>query len=97
MKKFIYFFLFVNLVIQAFTTSNSEIDYQFHKFTHTHGKQYSSIEEFEKRFQVSFKNVYGKVIDPLLNEGLITFNQNQMALSRKGLFIADSVILKFLA
>jgi oxygen-independent coproporphyrinogen III oxidase len=55
------------------------------------------IEEFEKRFQVSFKNVYGKVIDPLLNEGLITFNQNQMALSRKGLFIADSVILKFLA
>jgi len=37
------------------------------------------------------------VIDPLLCEGLITYNQNQMALSRKGLFLADSVILKFLA
>jgi oxygen-independent coproporphyrinogen III oxidase len=55
------------------------------------------IEEFENRFQISFKNVYGKVIDPLLNDGLITLNQNRMALSRKGLFLADSVILKFLA
>ena len=55
------------------------------------------IEEFENRFQISFKKVYGKVIDPLLNDGLITLNQNRMALSRKGLFLADSVILKFLA
>jgi oxygen-independent coproporphyrinogen III oxidase len=55
------------------------------------------IEDFENRFQVSFKTVYGKVIDPLLEEGLITFNNNRMALSRKGLYIADSVILKFLA
>ena len=55
------------------------------------------IEEFENRFQISFKKVYGKVIDPLLNEGLITLNQNRMALSRKGIFLADSVILKFLA
>ena len=55
------------------------------------------IKDFENRFQVSFTNVYGKVIDPLLCEGLITYNQNQMALSRKGLFLADSVILKFLA
>lgn len=56
-----------------------------------------AIEDFENRFQVSFKNVYGKVMDPLLNEGLITLNQNRMALSRKGLYLADSVILKFLA
>jgi oxygen-independent coproporphyrinogen III oxidase len=56
-----------------------------------------SIEKFEKRFQVSFKKVYGNVIDPLLSDGMITINQNRMALSRKGLFLADSVILKFLA
>ena len=56
-----------------------------------------TIEDFENRFQISFNKVYGKVIDPLLNEGLITINQNHMALSRKGLFLADSVILKFLA
>ena len=56
-----------------------------------------AIEDFEKRFQVSFKKVYGKVIDSLLNDELITLNQNQIALSRKGLYLADSVILKFLA
>jgi oxygen-independent coproporphyrinogen III oxidase len=56
-----------------------------------------AIEDFESRFKVSFKTVYGKVIDPLIKEGLITFNNNRMALSRKGLYIADSVILKFLA
>ena len=56
-----------------------------------------AIEDFEKRFQISFKKVYGKVLDPLLSEGLITLNQNHMALSRKGLYLADSVILKFLA
>ena len=55
------------------------------------------IEEFENRFQISFQKVYGKVIDPLLEEGLITLNQNRMALSRKGIFLADSVILNFLA
>ena len=55
------------------------------------------IEEFEDRFQISFKKVYGNVIDPLLEDGLITLNQNRMALSRKGLFLADSVILKFMA
>ncbi len=55
------------------------------------------IEEFENRFQISFKKVYGNVIDPLLDDGLITLNQNRMALSRKGLFLADSVILKFMA
>ena len=55
------------------------------------------IEEFENRFQISFQKVYGKVIDPLLEEGLITLNQNRMALSREGIFLADSVILNFLA
>jgi oxygen-independent coproporphyrinogen III oxidase len=55
------------------------------------------IEEFETRFQISFKKVYGKILDPLLSDGLITLNQNRMVLSRKGIFLADSVILKFLA
>jgi oxygen-independent coproporphyrinogen-3 oxidase len=56
-----------------------------------------SIDVFEKRFQVSFLKVYGKAIESLLNQELITFNQNRIALSRKGLFLADSVILKFMA
>jgi len=56
-----------------------------------------SIDVFENRFQVSFQKVYGKILEPLLNQELITFNQNRIALSRKGLFLADSVILKFIA
>jgi len=56
-----------------------------------------SVDAFEKRFQVSFQKVYGKVLAPLLNQELITFNQNRIALSRKGLLLADSVILKFMA
>jgi oxygen-independent coproporphyrinogen-3 oxidase len=55
------------------------------------------IDVFENRFQVSFQNVYGKAVESLLNQELITFNQNRIALSRKGLFLADSVILKFMA
>ena len=56
-----------------------------------------SVDTFERRFQVSFQKTYGKVLDSLLNQELITFNQNHIALSRKGLFLADSVILKFMA
>ena len=56
-----------------------------------------SILDFEKRFQISFDSVYGKILDPLVEEGLITLNQNRISLSRKGIFIANSVILKFLA
>ena len=56
-----------------------------------------SIDAFENRFQVSFQQVYGKTIEPLLQQKLITFNRNSIALSKKGLFLADSVILKFLA
>ena len=56
-----------------------------------------SIDVFENRFEVSFQKVYGKIIEPLLKQELITFNQNRIALSRKGLFLADSVILKFIA
>lgn len=56
-----------------------------------------SIDIFEKRFQVSFQKVYGNVIESLLSQELITFNQNRVALSKKGLFLADSVILRFMA
>ncbi len=56
-----------------------------------------SIDTFENRFQISFQKVYGKVVESLLNQELITLNQNRIALSKKGLFLADSVILKFMA
>ena len=56
-----------------------------------------SIDDFEKRFQISFHKVYGKTLDQLFNQELITLNKNHIALSKKGLFLADSVILQFMA
>ena len=55
-----------------------------------------SIDAFERRFQVSFDKVYGKTLDQLFHKELITYNQNRIALSKKGLFLADSVILQFM-
>ena len=55
-----------------------------------------SIDMFENRFQVSFQKAYGNVLDSLLKQKLVTLNQNRIALSKKGLFLADSVILKFM-
>jgi len=56
-----------------------------------------SIDAFERRFQVSFDKLYGKTLDQLFHKELITYNQNRIALSKKGLFLADSVILQFMA
>jgi oxygen-independent coproporphyrinogen III oxidase len=56
-----------------------------------------AIRPFEERFQTSFDAVYGDVVSPLLQKNLITLDKNRIALSPKGLFLADSVILEFMA
>lgn len=56
-----------------------------------------AIDRFEERFQTSFDKVYGNVVDSLLEKDLITVDRNRLALSPKGLFLADSVILEFIA
>ena len=56
-----------------------------------------SIDRFEKRFQTSFHKVYGNIVASLLEKNLITLDRDRIALSRKGLFLADSVILEFIA
>ena len=55
------------------------------------------IQPFEERFQTSFDKIYGNVVSPLLEKNLITLDKNRIALSPKGLFLADSVILEFMA
>jgi oxygen-independent coproporphyrinogen III oxidase len=56
-----------------------------------------AIQPFEERFQTSFDKVYGDVVSPLLQKNLITMDKNRIALSPQGLFLADSVILEFMA
>ena len=55
-----------------------------------------SIHQFEKRFQTSFRNLYGNIISTLKKKELVTIEENHLRLSKKGLFLADSVILEFI-
>jgi oxygen-independent coproporphyrinogen-3 oxidase len=55
-----------------------------------------SIMKFEDRFQTSIKSIYGDVIASLKEKELITIEQGQLRLSKKGLFLANSVILEFI-
>jgi len=56
-----------------------------------------AIPPFEERFQTSFHKTYDQVISSLTEKNLITLEDNRIALSPKGLFLADSVILEFMA
>jgi oxygen-independent coproporphyrinogen-3 oxidase len=50
---------------------------------------------FEKRFGCSIESVYPALLQVLADERLLTVNENAIALSEKGLLLADSVIENF--
>ncbi len=54
------------------------------------------IDAFESRFQTSFYDTYRSELDTLLQKDLITLEKNTCALTSKGLYLADSVILEFM-
>ena len=54
------------------------------------------IEDFENQFNEPFLEKYQSIINELLNENLITFNNNALALSKNGLLFADTIIEKFI-
>ncbi|MCH8208546.1 MAG: ATP-binding domain-containing protein, partial [Nitrospinae bacterium] len=56
-----------------------------------------SMDQLEKRFRISFREVYGKVLSALSGKNLISIDQDRITLTRKGLFLADSVILEFIS
>ena len=56
-----------------------------------------SMDQLDKRFRISFKEVYGKVLSALSGKNLISIDQDRITLTRKGLFLADSVILEFIS
>ena len=55
-----------------------------------------SIHQFERRFQISFKNLFGNITSSLKEKGLISVEKDNLRLSKNGLFLADSVILEFI-
>ncbi len=52
--------------------------------------------DFAGRTGFSLTELYGDVIDRLCHLGLLSMRQNRLRLTRKGLFVADSVMMEFL-
>ncbi|MFQ5483487.1 MAG: coproporphyrinogen-III oxidase family protein, partial [Nitrospinaceae bacterium] len=55
-----------------------------------------SLARFEQRFKIPFDQAFGGAAARLLNLNLITLEGGRVALSEKGLYLADSVILEFI-
>jgi oxygen-independent coproporphyrinogen-3 oxidase len=52
--------------------------------------------EFYRRFGVSMRNVYGKVMDEMATEGLLLETEENVCLSERGLDLANYVMAAFL-
>ena len=55
-----------------------------------------AIEEFELNFHQSIEKVYGKTIDKLVEEGLLTVNNDRISLTQHGIDISNYVMSEFL-
>ncbi len=53
-------------------------------------------EDFTRRTGFSLRELYGDVIDGLCESGLISMKRQRLRLTRKGLFVADSVMMEFI-
>jgi len=54
------------------------------------------IGEFERKFQVSFQDMYKAVVDNLVNKGLITVVEQRIRLTDAGIDISNYVLVQFL-
>lgn len=55
-----------------------------------------SISRFEGKFGVSFEKYYGKIVRDLVNEGLLIHDNKTIRMTRKGLFLGDTVAERFI-
>jgi oxygen-independent coproporphyrinogen-3 oxidase len=55
------------------------------------------LDRFEQRFQVSWSDLFGETVDRLQEQNLVSLKDRKLTLSERGLALADSVILEFLA
>ena len=54
------------------------------------------LRRFLTRFKFGINNIYGKEIDELKKEGLVTMDSKALKLTLKGLFLANEVFKRFL-
>ncbi|HFU4117726.1 TPA: radical SAM family heme chaperone HemW [Streptococcus suis] len=55
-----------------------------------------SIERFEEKFGISFEDRYGQVVRDLKNEGLLQEEDRWLRMTKKGLFLGDTVAERFI-
>ncbi len=55
-----------------------------------------SIERFEEKFGISFEDRYGQVVRDLKNEGLLQEEDRWLRMTKKGLFLGDTVAEHFI-
>ncbi|MGT2771429.1 radical SAM family heme chaperone HemW [Streptococcus marimammalium] len=55
-----------------------------------------SIASFEKKFNLSFEKQYGDVVSELCQNGLLQITGDRVRMTKKGLFLGDSIAEKFI-
>ncbi|WP_312249465.1 radical SAM family heme chaperone HemW [Streptococcus parasuis] len=55
-----------------------------------------SIERFEEKLGISFEERYGQVVRDLINEGLLQEENHWLRMTKKGLFLGDTVAERFI-
>ncbi len=55
-----------------------------------------SVQAFEQKFETRFDALYGSIVDELIEEGLLKPNREQIQMTKKGLFLGDTVAERFI-
>lgn len=59
-------------------------------------KEGVSISRFEKKFAENFSNRYGDIVEKLTRDGLVQVTDGSLRMTKKGLFLGDTVAEKFI-
>ncbi|RXS65970.1 oxygen-independent coproporphyrinogen III oxidase, partial [Streptococcus pyogenes] len=55
-----------------------------------------SIQRFQEKFGISFEECYGNIVRELQNQGLLVKDDAFVRMTKKGLFLGDSVAERFI-
>ena len=53
-------------------------------------------QDSKKKFSTSFENLYGQVVRDLCHQGLLQVEGQQIRMTKKGLFLGDTVAERFI-
>ena len=55
-----------------------------------------SMTRFEEKFQCSFDGLYGEIVRDLIQQGLMQVDGDRVRMTKKGLFLGDTVAERFI-